>query len=119
VSEGFADKSAFFGGFQRRYKEVDCPLGKVLIGNLSEGEHQQLEKEIERNQKKKTEHIVRLVYLKWGCWTPDKSARLFTDADIKKLVDEDIDYAIVRSLVNEIVEHIGTTNQDIEALAKN
>lgn len=119
MSEGFADKAAFFGGFKRRFKEAESPFGKVWIGNLSEGEHQQLEKEVDRLRKKKNEAIVRLVYLKWGCWNTDKTARLFNEDDVQRMIAEDIDYAVTRSLVDQIIEHIGTSGADISALAGN
>lgn len=116
---GFAKKEAFFGGFTRRWKETVCPLGKVVIGSMSEKEHQRFEKRLDSMRKRKTIDQVRLAYMCECVWLPDKSARMFSDEDFNLFLTEDLDYAVTRQLTEEIISHLGVTPDDLEDLAKN
>lgn len=120
-SNGYAAKEAFFGGFKRRWKEIESPLlgGKVLIGSMSEKEHQRFEKRLEGMRKRKTAEHVRLAYMAECVWLPDRSARMFSDEDFNRLLTEDMDYAVTRQLTDAIVDHLGVGPDDLEELAKN
>lgn len=118
---GFANKDAFFSGFTRRWKEVDCALlgGKVVIGSMSEKEHQRFERRLEGMRKKKTIDNIRLAYMCECVWLPDKSARMFNAEDLEQFMASEVDYAVTRQLMDEILKHVGVQDDDLGELAKN
>lgn len=133
----YATKDAFFKGFQRRWLyDVPSPLGDVVVGSVSEREHQAFERKLKKLEKAKTAESVRLWYMGLGLWKPNldeagnwkldgsgkripPTEKYFTDDEIQQIVDSDIDYAVTRQLTDKIIEHLGVAEADLEELAKN
>lgn len=126
---GYVGRDAFFGGFERRFKDVVCPRvgvpafdGKTLqIGNTSEGEQQARERWLRDRKGELKEDRLRTIRLKYivDCCYNGNGVKLFSDADIPLLIEKDMDGAITRFLADEITTHCGYTKDDLEELAKN
>lgn len=125
---GYVSRDAFFGGFQRKYKDVVCPnFGLPFDGhtfqicNVSEGDLQKREK---WSKNKRGEYIperllqYRLKVIVDG--TCDGSGnRMFSDADIPVLAEKDVDGAFTRWLSDQIVEFCRFKDEGLEEATKN
>lgn len=118
---GYASRQDFLAPAQRRYKDVKLPRKglKFKIRSLFEGEKEAYEASLmtpkgdlsKDNLLKARRRLIAL------CLCDGSGERLLSDADIDSL--KDLDSADMAYLQEQIQDHIGFSEGDIEGLVKN